>query len=295
MAINSSFPFALQSGTVLAGQYIIEQILGQGGFGITYKVRDYKTNNYFAIKEYFPETLSYRQRNLVVPYTGERGDNFRYGKACFLEEAETLARFIGNSGVVRIYSYFEENNTAYFVMNYIEGKNLDDYIKEHGGRISMDDAIRLLVPVMSALAIVHKKGIIHRDITPDNIYIQTDGSVILLDFGAARYSLGDRSRSLDVILKPGFAPKEQYSRKGKQGPFTDVYSLGATFYFALTGTRPPDSFERLEEDELVPPREMGVNISKSKEDAIMKAMSIRAADRFQNMVDSVSFHKATSS
>ena len=283
MAINETFPFALPNGTILAGQYIIQNTLGQGGFGITYKVREYKSGRIFAIKEYFPETLSYRKSNYVFPYPGERGENYLYGRKLFLKEAETLARFIDNSGVVRIYSYFEENGTAYFVMDYIEGMSFDVFIKQQGGRISVMDAQRVVVPVMDALASVHKKGIIHRDVTPDNICIKRNGKVILLDFGAARYSLGDKSRSLDIILKPGFAPKEQYSRKSKQGPYTDVYSLGATFYFAIAGMRPPDSFERIEDDELVPPHELGINISKSKEDAILKALSIRSADRFQTM------------
>ena len=283
MAMNEEFPLALKPGTILGGKYLIERVLGQGGFGITYKVQDTKLDEYFAIKEFFPEGLAHRSGNSVIPYAGQRKENFEYGKTTFLEEAKTLAQFIKNRGVVRIYRYFEENNTAYFVMNYIEGKNLDDYIKEHGGRISMDDAIRLLVPVMSALAIVHKKGIIHRDITPDNIYIQTDGSVILIDFGAARFSLGDKNSNLDVILKPGFAPKEQYSKNGSQGPYTDIYSLGATFYFAITGERPQDSFERMLEDELLPPSAMGVDISPTQEAAIMHAMAVRAEDRFQSM------------
>ena len=132
---------------------------------------------------------------------------------------------------------------------------------------------------------VHREGIIHRDLTPDNIYITNNGAVKLLDFGAARYSLGDKSRSLDVILKHGFAPKEQYTRRGKQGPFTDIYSLGATFYFALTGKRPPDSVERLDEDDLVPPSRLGVKIEDFKEDALLRALSPQPQDRFQSMIE----------
>jgi serine/threonine protein kinase len=181
-----------------------------------------------------------------------------------------------------VHSYFEENGTAYFVMDFIEGTSFDVYIKEHGGRVSYEEAEKILLPVMDALAAVHSKGIVHRDVTPDNIYITKDGTVKLLDFGAARYSLGDKSRSLDVVLKHGFAPKEQYTRHGKQGPFTDVYSLGATFYFAITGRRPPDSIDRLEEDDLVPPSSLGVQIPPEKEDALIKAMSVQPADRYPN-------------
>ncbi len=285
MARNDDFPLALPKGTILAGQYIVNDVLGQGGFGITYKVQDYKTSKFFAIKEYFPDVFAFRKSNIAAPYPGERAENFEYGKARFLDEAKTLAQFIGNKGVVRIYSYFEENNTAYFVMDFVEGQSFDHYIKEHGGKISVNDAQKILVPVMDALTAVHSHGIIHRDVTPDNIYIKNDGSVILLDFGAARYSLGDKSRSLDVILKRGFAPKEQYSMKSKQGPFTDVYSLGATFYFAITGKRPPDSVDRVDEDELIPPRDLGVPISKSKEKAILTTLSVQAAERYKTTAE----------
>jgi serine/threonine protein kinase len=200
-----------------------------------------------------------------------------------LQEAETLAQFIGNENIVRVHSYFEENGTAYFVMDFIEGTSFDEYIKEHGGRVSYEEAEKILLPVMDALSAVHSKGIVHRDVTPDNIYITKDGTVKLLDFGAARYSLGDKSRSLDVVLKHGFAPKEQYTRHGKQGPFTDIYSVGATFYFAITGRRPPDSIDRLEEDELIPPSRLGVAIPPLKEQAILFAMNVQPNQRFQSM------------
>ena len=283
MSVNESFPLALPEGTVLAGQYTIESVLGQGGFGITYRAIDYKTGQKVAVKEFFPDTLAYREMTTVISYPGERTENFEYGKESFLQEAQTLAEFIGCENIVRIHSYFEENQTAYFVMDYIEGTSFDQYIKQHGGKISCEDAKRILIPIMDALAVVHSKGIIHRDVTPDNIFITNDGTVKLLDFGAARYSLGDKSRSLDVILKHGFAPKEQYTRRGKQGPYTDIYSLGATFYFALTGRRPPDSVDRLEEDDLIPPSSLGVQITDYEEQAILQAMSVQVSDRFQSM------------
>ncbi len=285
MAADEKYPIALPAGTVLAGQYTIDKVLGQGGFGITYKATDYKTNNKVAVKEFFPDTLAYREMTNVISYPGERSENYEYGKEGFLQEAKTLAEFIGCENIVRIHSYFEENGTAYFVMDYIEGTSFDEYLKQKGGKISCEEAKGILIPVMEALAVVHSKGIVHRDVTPDNIYITNDGTVKLLDFGAARYSLGDKSRSLDVILKHGFAPKEQYTRRGKQGPFTDVYSLGATFYFALTGKRPPDSVERLDEDDLVPPSNLGVQITEYQEEAILKALSVQPGDRYQSMTE----------
>ncbi len=282
--MNEKYPLALPEGTVLAGQYIIEKVLGQGGFGITYEATDHKTERKVAVKEFFPDAMATRTGQTTVrPFSGERGESYEYGKACFLQEAETLAKFIGNDNIVRIHSYFEENGTAYFVMDFVEGTSFDEYIKQHGGRISYEEAAGILVPVMDALSDVHCKGIIHRDVTPDNIYITKEGTVRLLDFGAARYSLGDKSRSLDVVLKHGFAPKEQYTRRGKQGPYTDVYSLGATFYFALTGKRPQDSVERMDEDDLVSLSTLGVRIDKTAEDAILQALSVQPAERFQSM------------
>lgn len=283
--MEGKYPLALPKGTILAGQYIIESVLGQGGFGITYKATDYKTKGFVAIKEFFPESMATRTGTTVSPFSGERGESFDYGKDSFLQEAETLAQFIGIDGIVEIHNYFEENGTAYFVMDYVEGISFDEYIKRSGGKVTCDVAEGVLVRIMDALAMVHSKGIVHRDVTPDNIYITNDGKVKLLDFGAARYSLGDKSRSLDVVLKHGFAPKEQYTRHGRQGPFTDVYSVGASFYFALTGRRPPDSIDRLEEDDLVPPSSLGVQISKEKEYAILKAMAVQPGDRYQTMTE----------
>lgn len=285
MSQEENYPQALPNGSVLAGQYTIEGVLGQGGFGITYCATDYKEKKKVAIKEFFPDTLAYREKTQVISYPGDRTENYSYGKDGFLDEAKTLSEFIGCDGVVRIYSYFEENNTAYFVMEYIDGVSFDNYLKEKGGKISCDEAEKILVPVMESLAIVHSKGIVHRDVTPDNIYITKDGKVKLLDFGAARYSLGDKSRSLDVILKHGFAPKEQYTRRGRQGPFTDVYSLGATFYFAITGRRPPDSIDRLDEDELIPPSSLGVSLTEYQETAILKALEVQPANRYQSMIE----------
>ncbi|MBO4338176.1 MAG: substrate-binding domain-containing protein [Lachnospiraceae bacterium] len=281
---ENNFPLALPEKTVLAGQFILQKVLGQGGFGITYEAIDHKTGERVAVKEFFPDSLATRtDQTTVTPFTGDRGENFNYGKACFLQEAETLAEFIGIENIVRVRSYFEENGTAYFVMDYVEGIAFDRYIKDKGGRISYAEAEKILIPIIDALGIVHAKGIVHRDVTPDNIFITDDGTVKLLDFGAARYSLGDRSRSLDVILKHGFAPMEQYTRHGRQGAFTDVYSLAATLYFAITGRRPPDAIDRIEEDIVIPPSTLGVEISPQKEDVLLKALSTRPADRYQNM------------
>lgn len=283
MEIDEKYPLALRPKTILAGCYIIEQVLGQGGFGITYRAVDHKTKKMVAIKEYFPDSLAYRDGLKVISFTGDRRENYEYGKKNFLQEAKTLAEFIGDPNIVRVHSYFEENNTAYFVMDYVEGKCLSDYVKQKNGKISFEETEDILFPIMDALASVHSKGIIHRDVTPDNIFIRNDGRSILIDFGAARYSLGDKSKSLDVILKHGFAPMEQYTRRGRQGAFTDIYSLAATFYYCIVGTRPPDSIERIVNDELVLPSSAGLDIPKGSEAVILKAMSVRSFERYQTM------------
>lgn len=282
-AQTDKYPMALPPGTVLNGRYILGRVLGQGGFGITYVAQDHKTGSLVAVKEYFPDTMAARTGGpSVSAYTGQREENFLYGKECFLNEAKTLAEFIGNPNIVRVHSYFEENNTAYFVMDYVQGTSLQDYLKQRG-RLSWEETKHILEPVIEALASVHSRGVIHRDVTPDNIYITNDGTVKLLDFGAARYSLGDKSRSLDVVLKHGYAPREQYSRHGRQGPYTDVYALGATFYYCLTGRLPPDSIDRQDEDEFILPSSLGVKLPAKAEDALCKALAVSAQDRFQSM------------
>ena len=182
-----------------------------------------------------------------------------------------------------VYSYFEENGTAYFSMEYVQGVDLKNYILQKGGKIDLDNAKRILFPIMDALYIVHQKGVIHRDIKPENIIIKNDNTPILLDFGAARYSMGEKSRSLDVLLTPGFAPREQYSRHGRQGPYTDVYALAATFYYAITGRIPPDSIDRQEADTLIWPSRLGVKITMPEERALMMALAVQPANRFQSM------------
>ena len=281
---EGKYPIALRAGSILNGRYIVGRVLGQGGFGITYLAQDYQTKGLVAIKEYLPTEFAGRTTGTyaVQVYSGDRRENFEYGKEQFLAEAKTLAEFIGNDHIVRIYSYFEEYGTAYFAMEYIDGESLDKYMRRFGGRLTVEQANELLIPVMEALDWVHSKGIVHRDIAPDNIIVTKDGRAKLIDFGAARYSTGEKSKSLDVILKHGFAPKEQYVRRGRQGPFTDVYAMAATYYYAITGKVPPDSIERMDEDELIPPTTLGVKMSEKAEDALLKGLEVSASERYQS-------------
>ena len=282
---EGKYPSALPHGSILAGQYVTGRVLGQGGFGVTYLAFDKTLAVKVAIKEYFPEAMAGRTAGSpqVTAFTGERGEQFRYGLERFLDEARTLAKFLGNPNIVGVRSYFEENGTAYFVMEYVEGVSLKAHLKNSGGKIPWQEAVRILLPVTSALQTVHSAGIIHRDIAPDNIYLTGSGQVKLLDFGAARYSLGDRSGSLDVILKHGYAPVEQYSRHGRQGPFTDVYALAATFYACVTGRVPPDAVDRLDGTPLPAPKELGAVLPPILELAVLDCLSVKAEERPQSV------------
>ena len=281
----AKYPVALRAGTILNGRYIVGRVLGQGGFGITYLAWDQKLAARVAVKEYMPGELATRIGTTVSVMTAARNDDFTYGAERFNEEARTLAKFMGQPGIAGVTDFFDENDTSYFVMDYIEGISFKSYIANAGGKISVEEALDVMIPVLRALTAVHAEGFIHRDVTPDNIYITKDGNVKLLDFGSARYSLGDKSKSLDVILKVGYAPKEQYIRRGRQGPYTDVYSCAACLYAAITGYLPPESLERLDHDELVPPSQAGAEIPAYLERAILKGLAVQPEDRFQTAAE----------
>ena len=282
---EKKFPVALRAGTVLNGRYIVGRVLGQGGFGITYLALDTQLNAKVAIKEFMPNDIATRIGTTVSVAMDTKSEEFAYGAERFQEEARTLAKFIGNPNIAAVTSYFDENDTSYFVMDYIEGISFKTYIANHGGKISVDETLNVMIPVLRALTAVHSEGFIHRDVTPDNIYITKDGMVKLLDFGSARYSIGDKSKSLDVILKVGYAPKEQYIRRSRQGPFTDVYSCAACFYAAITGFLPPESLERLDSDTLVPIPQCGIEIPEYLDKAILKGLAVQPEDRFQSAAE----------
>lgn len=283
---RQKFPVALRAGTVLNDRYIVGRVLGQGGFGITYVAFDTQLQARVAIKEYMPSDIATRVEGATVSVMMDtKADDFTYGAERFQEEARTLAKFIGHPNIAGVSSYFDQNDTSYFVMDYIEGVSFKSYIANNGGKVSVDETLNVMIPVLRALTAVHAEGFIHRDVTPDNIYISKDGNVKLLDFGSARYSIGDKSKSLDVILKVGYAPKEQYIRRGRQGPFTDVYSCAACFYAALTGYLPPESLERLDHDELVPVSQAGVDIPEWLDKAILKGLAVQPEDRFQSAAE----------
>ena len=282
---EKKFPVALRAGTVLNGRYIIGRVLGQGGFGITYLAWDTKLEARVAVKEFMPNEIATRVGTTVSVAVESRTEDFTYGAERFQEEARTLAKFMGQPNIAGVTDYFDENDTSYFVMDYIEGISFKTYIANHGGKVSVEEALNVMIPVLRALTAVHAEGFIHRDVTPDNIYITKDGIVKLLDFGSARYSIGDKSKSLDVILKVGYAPKEQYIRRSRQGPFTDVYSCAACFYAAITGFLSPEALERLEHDELVPISQCGIEIPEYLDKAILKGLAVQPEDRFQSAAE----------
>lgn len=274
---------ALPLGTILNGRYLVGKVLGIGGFGITYLGFDLTLEIKVAIKEYMPSALATRHANRYsVALTGRVEEDYKYGMERFLEEAKILAKLQSTPNIVSVQNYFKENGTAYFVMEYIDGMSLKAYLEKNGGKIPYSQALAFLQPIMEALVQVHGMHLLHRDISPDNIYITAKGESRLLDFGAARFASGD-GKSVSVILKHGYAPEEQYSSHGNQGPWTDVYAMGATLYRCITGQLPPDSIERIHGDRIKSPSELGISIPGSAENAILKALAVRTQDRFPNM------------
>jgi serine/threonine protein kinase len=280
-------PLQLKPRTLLHEQYLIGRALGDGGFGITYLSWDLGLESRLAIKEYMPNGVAGRSggESKVVPYTEQTKQEFEWGLDRFLEEARVLKKFSNHPGIVAVDTVFKDNGTAYLVMEFLDGVTFEEFLARRGGRITFETAMRVVLPAMDALAAVHAEGILHRDISPDNIYLTRSGKVKLIDFGAARNALGQKSRNLSIILKEGYAPEEQYRASGIQGPWTDVYAMAATLYHAITGRIPQPALDRQAQDKLQWPSQLQIQIEPRIEAALMKALSIKAGDRFQSMED----------
>lgn len=275
----------LKPGVILKERYKIEEVIGAGGFGITYRAWDPLLQSYVAIKEYYPSGIATRSADsskVCVP-VGQEQREYHRGRIRFLKEAQDVARFQSEPNIVSIYDYLEENDTAYMVMEYLHGCTLKQYIREHGGRLDTDHILHICLSVLDALAVVHKAGMIHRDISPENIFICEDLTVKLIDFGAAKQVYLDGEQTMSVVLKPGYAPPEQYAKKDKQGPWTDIYALGTTLYFAATGEKPEESFGRVLEDTIKPVCEVNPEIPRAMSQVIMRAMSVKIEDRYQTV------------
>jgi serine/threonine protein kinase len=251
---------ALPAGTELVGDYRIERVLGAGGFGITYLAEELALARDVTIKEYFPGDFAARTDGRdAVPKSQDCAGDYQWGLDRFIEEAQTLARF-DHRNIVRVYRYFRANNTGYMVLHFEEGQSLKSWLKSLGRSVRQKEIDRILAPLLDALELIHGANFLHRDIAPDNIIIRRDGTPVLIDFGAARGEIAQQSRTLSALVKPGYSPYEQYAETGKQqGPWSDIYALGATLYHAITGKRPPDAPSRVIKDELVPAREAALS------------------------------------
>ncbi|WP_376959313.1 serine/threonine-protein kinase [Azospirillum sp. A26] len=276
----------LVPGTLLHGRYRAGRVLGQGGFGATYLGWDDRLQVKVAIKEYYPATLIARIPNAaaVSPFSDEHAETFAAGLEKFLEEARTLARLRDVREIVGVQDFFEENGTAYLVMELLEGRTMKKYLVDSGGRIDVKRTLAVVMPIAKALQAIHDQGLIHRDISPDNIFLTNGGDRKLLDFGAARQTARPGA-GMTVILKPGYAPPEQYSNEGRQGPWSDVYALCATIYLALTGRTPPDATARFMNDKVPRPSELGVALAPGFEKVLLSGLSMRWQDRPQSMKD----------
>lgn len=270
----------LEKGVILINRYLIGAVVGAGGFGVTYVAWDKVLEQRVAIKEFLPGEFSTRMPGMtkVTIYGGEKTEQFESGKEKFMEESKRLAKVQKIPGIVQIYNSFQENDTAYIVMEYLEGETLEERLRREN-RISEQEAVGIMLPILQTLEIVHKQGILHRDIAPNNIFLTREGEVKLLDFGAARNATGTHSKSLTVLYKEGYTAEEQYRSRGDQGTWTDIYACAATLYRMLTGVVPPGAMERIRKDTLKEPSKMGIKISTNVNIAIMNALNVAVQNR----------------
>lgn len=274
--------YQLDPGTILHGRYIIGACIGFGGFGITYQAFDPVLSVVVAIKEFYPAGLVSRgdKEIKVGIFSGEKEAEFKRQLERFLEEARDMAIFSKEKDIVNVYDYFEENQTAYIIMEYVDAPLLKDRLKEEG-RIPAEEASKYMISILGALSKIHSQGIIHKDISPDNIFLTGGESVKIFDFGAAKLRGTEAERTEVVVVKAGYTPPEQYRSKNEQGAFMDIYAAGAVFYELVTGEKPMDAPDRAVEDELKKPSEFGIEIEESLERVILKALALKPELRFQ--------------
>lgn len=271
----------IEQGTIIYGSYIVEGVLGEGGFGITYLAVRQDTGEKVAVKEYFPFQLAVRKKeSCEITVADKDREEYDRGRARFIKEASILKEFRYLQGIVKVWDCFEANNTAYIIMDYIDGVTLKEYISCHGA-MSYQELMKMLSPILKSLITLHRHGVIHRDISPDNLMIGMDNSLYLIDFGAAKEM--EYGKTTTVLLKAGYAPPEQYLHDGGLGAWTDVYALCATIYTALCGQIPADAVARLQGKSLIPLSGQGTMLEEWQWNAIAKGMSMRAAERFRDM------------
>lgn len=277
--------YHLYPGTILRGRYIIGNSVGVGGFGITYRAWDANLNTLVAIKEFYPAGLVSRvpgQKDIVI-FSGDKREQFNTDIQRFLEEARTMAKFNGHSNIVNVFDFFEENNTAYIVMEFLDGITVKQYLESlPDNKLDVDTAHIIVNKILDAMREIHSKGVIHRDVSPDNIEMTLDNEIKIFDLGAAKLTKGDKEETRSIVVKTGYTPPEQYRAKSKQGAFTDLYSVGAVFYKLITGITPEESVDRLIEDHLERPSKLGIKIDINIEKAIMKSLALKPELRFQS-------------
>jgi serine/threonine protein kinase len=251
---------ALPEGTELVGDYRIKRVLGAGGFGITYLADEMALARLVTIKEYFPADFAARRSTSIAsPRSQDCAEDYKWGLERFIEEAQTLARFV-HPNIVRVYRYFRANNTGYMVLHFEEGGSFKAWLKGLKRAPRQNELDKILNPLLDALEMVHGGAFLHRDIAPDNIIIRKDGSPVLIDFGSARGEIASHSKTVSALVKPGYSPYEQYATTTRQqGPWTDIYALGATLYHAVSGKRPPDAPSRMVNDEYVTARAVALS------------------------------------
>jgi len=276
-------PHQLPPRTVLHGKYLVGRVIGEGGFGITYVGWDTSLSVKVAVKEYYPNSFVMRNSTVsatVHSFGGDKGEFYERGRRQFIEEAQRLAKLYGLPGIVTVKDFFTENDTAYIVMEFVEGATMKTVLENMGGRMPEAHVLEMMRPLIHSLAQMHKTGVIHRDIAPDNIMLLPDGSIKLLDFGAAREAATD-GKSTAAIMKHGYAPEEQYDpNRTRQGPWTDVYAVCATIYRAIEGTTPPDAITRLRGDSFAG---FTIPVGKNTRRVIMKGLALQPKNRWKDI------------
>jgi serine/threonine protein kinase len=279
--MNSKFK-ELSVGKVLAGKYIIEKVLGVGGFGITYYAKHRALDSHYAVKEFFINGFCVRNTKTTgVHLQGITDEEFERFRGKFIDEARTLAK-LDHENVVKVIDMFEENNTSYIVMPFVEGPTLQQLVKQRG-RLDYETAVNYIAQIAEAIGYIHERNILHRDISPDNVIITPQNKIVLIDFGSAREFIHDKTQSHTAILKKGYAPLEQYSVTSRKGAYSDIYALGAVFYYALTGQKPMEATERTMEDKMPAPKILDASIPDDANRTILKAMALKPEYRHQNI------------
>ncbi len=272
---------ALVAGTVLDDRYVLGRTIGSGGFGITYLAYDTELDRTVAVKEYFPKGMAVRggDDRLVEPLASLQREAFLRGMEKFYNEAQLLAELEDAAAVTGMYGVFAQNGTAYYVMEYVHGMTLQEYVRRHGS-LQSGQAVYLAMEAAAVFGHIHGKNVIHRDIAPGNVMVDLDGGIRLVDFGNARFFQADEARSMTVVLKPGFAPLEQYQRRGSQGPWTDIYSLGMVLCYGLTGEVPEDPMVRLDDDRVL--EGQLAKLDRSLAAVLRKMCAVRPGSRYQD-------------